>query len=173
MRRIARFIYAWSIPIIILVAILNIIALVSLFRFELDTDFLNFFTSGNPRAEEFDRLKEKYETGEAVSVLIEQDSSLLDKENLQKVFRLQEEIEELDGIFQVESFIPPEISVGGHIFQVDEKFIERHSDILEDFIKERYFLTDQFLSPDNSKAILIVNLEFDAATGEVVECWRK
>ena len=66
MRRIARFIYAWSTPIIILVASLNIVALVSLFRFELDTDFLNFFTSGNPRAEEFDRLKEKYETGEQI-----------------------------------------------------------------------------------------------------------
>jgi len=169
MQRIARFIHAWSIPIIILVAILNIVALVSLFRFELDTDFLNFFTSGNPRAEEFDRLKEKYETGEAVSVLIEQDSSLLDKESLQKVFRLQEEIEELDGVFQVESFIPPEISMGRHIFQVDEKFIERHSDILEDFIEESNFLTDQFLSPDNSKTVLIVSLEFDAATGEVIK----
>lgn len=169
MKRIARFIYAWSIPIIILVASLNIVALVSLFRFELDTDFLNFFTSGNPRAEEFDRLKEKYETGEAISVLIEQDNSLLDKENLQKVFRLQEEIEELDGVSQMESFIPSEIPVGSHIFQVDEKFIDRHSDILEDYIEENRSLTGQFLSADNSKTVLIANLEFNAVAGEVVK----
>ncbi len=90
MRRIARFCYTASIPIIIFVAIINIAALVSFFRFELYTDFLNFFTSGNPRAEEFDRLKEKYETGEAISILIEQEASLLDEENLKQVFRLKE-----------------------------------------------------------------------------------
>ncbi len=135
MRKIATFCYKASLPIIIVVIVLNITALVSFFRFELDTDFLNFFTSGNPRAEEFDRLKEKYETGEIISILIEQNDSLLDENNLQKVFRLQQEIEYLDGVSRVESFIPSEISVGGHIFQVDEKFIARHSDILEDSIK--------------------------------------
>jgi len=169
MRRIARFCYAASIPIIVFVAIINIGALVSLFRFELDTDFLNLFTSGNPRAEEFDRLKEKYEIGEAISILIEQDDSLLDKENLQKVFRLQAEIEKLDGVSQVESFIPSEIPVGSHVFQVDERFIDRHSDIIEDSIEENRFLTDQFLSANNSKTVLIANLEFDTVAGEVVE----
>jgi predicted RND superfamily exporter protein len=173
MRRIAGFCYRASLPIIILVAIINLAALASFFRFELDTDFLNLFTSGNPRAEEFDRLKEKYETGEAISILIEQEDSLLDKENAQKVFRLQEEIEKLDGVSQVESFIPSEILVGSHIFQVDEKFIDRHSDILEDFIDENRFLTNKVLSADNSKAMLIANLEFNAVAGEVVESLKR
>jgi len=169
MRRIATFCYKASLPIIIVVVIINITALVSLFRFELDTDFLNYFTSGNPKAEEFDRLKEKYETGETISILIEQNDSLLDENNLQKVLRLQQEIEYLDGVSQAESFIPSEISVGGHIFQVDEKFITRHSDILEDFIKNNDLLMGQFLSSDNSKSVVIANLEFDAVAGEVVE----
>ena len=169
MERIAKFIYSNSRLIIVLVTILNIIALASLFRFNLDTDFLSFFTSGNPKAEEFDRLNEKYQTGETVSVLIEQDNSLLDKESFQKVFRLQEEIEEPDGISQVQSFIPSEISMQGHIIQVDEKFIERHSDLLKDFIEEKYFLTKQFLSSDNSKGVLIVNLELAGTAGEVVQ----
>ncbi|MFC2071482.1 RND family transporter [Chloroflexota bacterium] len=169
MRRIATFCYKASLPIIIVVVIVNIVALVSFFRFELDTDFLNFFTSGNPRAEEFDRLKEKYETGDIISILIEQNDSLLDENNLQKVFRLQQEIEKLDGVSRVESFIPSEISVGRHVFKVDEKFIARHSDILEDFIKNNDLLTGQFLSSDNSKSVVMANLEFDAVAGEVVE----
>ena len=111
MRRIATFCYKASLPIIIVVVVINITALVSLFRFELDTDFLSFFTSGNPRAEEFDRLKEKYETGETISILIEQNDSLLDENNLQNVFRLQQEIEYLDGISRVESFITSESPV--------------------------------------------------------------
>ncbi|MFC1981520.1 RND family transporter [Chloroflexota bacterium] len=169
MQRIARFCCKASIPIIIFVAIINIAALVSFFRFKLDTDFLNFFTSGNPRAEEFDRLKEEYETGETIFILIEQGDSLLDKDDLQRVFILQEEIEKLDGISQVESFIPSEISVGGHVFQVDGNFIDRHSDILEDFIEANQLLTSRSLSTDNSKAVLIATLEYDAVAGEVLE----
>ena len=169
MERIARFIYKQSRLIILLVAILNIAALASFFRFQLDTDFLSLFTAGNPKAEEYDQLNEKYQIGEAISVLIEQDNSLLDEENLRNVLRLQEDIEEIDGIYQVKSFIPSEISVGSHVFQVDEKFIDRHSDILEDFIEEEYFLTEQFLSYDRSKGTLIATLEFDARAEDVVE----
>ncbi|MDP2730219.1 MAG: MMPL family transporter [Dehalococcoidales bacterium] len=169
MERIARFVYKRSRLIIILVFILNIAAMASFFRFKLDTDFLSFFTSGNPRAEEFDRLKGKYETGEAIFILIEQKGSLLEQENLQKLFRLQKEIEKLTGVSRVESFIPDEIPVGSRLFQLDEDFIDRHSDILEDFIKANRFLTSQFLSADESKTVLVANLEFDAAPGEVVK----
>jgi len=166
--RIANFTYNKSKLIIILVAILNILALTSFFRFQLDTDFLSFFTAGNPKAQEYDQLNEKYQVGEAISVLIEQDDSLLDRENLEKVFRLQAEIEELDGVSRVESFIPPEISVGHRLVQVDESFIQRHSDLLGDFIEDEYFLTQQFLSSDASKGALIVTLELDARAGDVV-----
>jgi len=167
--RIASFVYKRSKPIIILVAILNIVALASFFRFELDTDFLSLFTAGNPKAEEYDRLNEKYQIGEAISVLIEQDNSLLGEENLRNVLRLQEDIEEIDGIHQVKSFIPSEISVRGHIFQVTEEFITRHSDLLEDFIEDEYLFTEQFLSYDRSKGTLIATLELDAKAGDVVE----
>jgi len=169
MRKIAEFCCTASLPIIIIVVIINIVALASFLRFELDTDFLNFFTSGNPRAEEFDRLKEEYGTGETISILIEDGDSLLDKDNLQRVFILQGTIEKLGGVSQVESFIPSEISAGGHVFQVDEKFIDRHSDILEDFIEENHFLAGKSLSADKSKAVLIVTLEYDAEAGEVLE----
>ena len=169
MERIANFVYSRARLIIAVVVVLNIVALASFFRFELDTDFLSLFTAGNPKAEEYDQLNEKYQIGEAISVLIEQDNSLLNKENFQNVFRLQEDIEEIEGISQVRSFIPSEISVRGHIFQVDEKFIDRHSDLLKDFIEDEYYSTEQFLSSDNSKGTIIVNLELDASAGEVVE----
>jgi len=165
--RIAGFVYKRSRLIIILVAILNIVALASFFRFELDTDFLNFFTEGNPAAEEYHRLNEKYQIGEAISVLVEQDNSLLDEENLQKVFRLQQEIEAIDGVFQVQSFIPDEIPLAGRIFEVDERFIEGHSDLLADFIEDDYFLAERVLSPDGSKGALIVSMAWHADAGDV------
>ena len=60
MGKIARFCCAAATPIIIAVVLINIAALVSFFQFEVDTDFLNL---------EFNRLQEKYETGETISVL--------------------------------------------------------------------------------------------------------
>jgi len=167
--RIAGFIYDKARLIIVLVAILNIVALASFFRFELDTDFLSLFTEGNPKTEEYDRLNEKYQIGEAISDLIEQDESLLTQENLQAVYRLQEEIKELDGIYAVKSFIPSEISLGGRTIADMGDFIDRHADLLEDFIEDEYFLTEQFLSSDRSKGAIIATLEFDAAAGNVVE----
>ena len=118
MERIARFVYKRSRLIIVLVVILNIAALGSFFRFELDTDFLSFFYEGNPKAEEFHRLNEKYQIGDTIVVLIEQNESLLSEENLQAVYELQEEIEGLGGVYQVQSFIPPKISVQGRIYPV-------------------------------------------------------
>ncbi|MBA7603557.1 hypothetical protein ES703_10670 [subsurface metagenome] len=169
MGRIAGFIYNKSRLIIALVAILNIVALASFFRFELDTDFLSLFTEGNPKTEEYNRLNEKYQIGEAISVLIEQDESLLNQENLEAVYRLQSKIEELDGIYAVKSFIPEEISLGAHTVTDIGGFIDKHSDLLEDFIEDKYFLTDQFLSSDRSKGAIIATLEFDAEAGSVVE----
>jgi len=168
MEWIARFVYSKSRIIIIIVAVINLIALASLFRFSIDTDFLSFFTSGNPKAEEYDALNEKYDSGEVISLLIEQDDYLLEKENLLRVFRLQEKIEQLPGISRVESFIPSEIAVPGRIFDVDEKFIQYHPDILEEFIADKYFMKDQFLTTDHSTTILIVSLELDAPAGEVL-----
>jgi len=136
MERIANFACNKSRLIIVVVVILNIVALTSFIRFNLDTDFLNFFTSGNPRTDEYNRLNEKYQTGETVVVLIEQDSSLLDERYLQEVFRLQENIEEMDGVHQVQSFVPSEILVQGTTFDIDQKFIAYHADLLEDFIQD-------------------------------------
>jgi len=167
--RIANFVYKWSKPIIILVAILNIIALASFFRFSLDTDFLSFFSKGNPRAIEYDQLNEKYQVGEIVLVLIEQDNSLLEEENLQSVFRLQQDIEEIDGISQVQSFMPSDFPLRNNVIPVTEEFIARHYDLLEDFIRDKYFLAEQFLSADNSKGAIVATLEVDAVAGDVLE----
>jgi predicted RND superfamily exporter protein len=168
LERIARFTYRHSRLIIVFVAILNIVSLVSFFRFELDTDFLSLFTKGNPRAEEYDQLNQKYEIGEAISILIEQDDSLLEKGNLQAVYRLQGRIEGLDGVREVQSFVPDDLSIDGYTVVDMGDFIAEHPDLVKDFIEEKYFLADQFLSADRSKGSMVVVLEFDATAGDVV-----
>ena len=167
--RIANFVYDRSKLIIAIVVILNIAALASFFRFNLDTDFLSFFTQGNPRAEEYHQLNQKYQTGEAISVLIQGEDSLLAKENLKGVFSLQQEIEAIDGIYMVQGFIPPEIIIGGNVIPVTEEFIDSSYLPLSNFIDNSYFLTDQFLTSDGASGILVASLEVDAPAREVVK----
>lgn len=169
MERIANFVYDRAKLIIIIVVIINIAALASFFRFNLDTDFIGFFTQGNPRAEEYHQLNQKYQTGEAITVLIENDDSLLTRENLKSVFELQQQIATIDGISLAKSFIPSEIIVSGSTVTIDEDFIESNHEVLGNFIQSNYFLTDQFLTPEGESGLIIASLEVDAAAPEVIQ----
>jgi len=169
LKRIADFVYDHAKPIIILVIIINIVALASFYRFNLDTDFLSFFTEGNPRAEEYNQLKEKYDSGESVTVLIEDGESLLTQENLATIFALQQQIEAIDGILTVQGFIPAEIFIEGSVVTVDQAFISANQQQLADFIENDYFFTGQFLSAEGYSGILNASLEVDAAERDVIK----
>ena len=168
MEKIGAFAYRRPKLIIAVVLLLNLVALTSFLRFDLDADFLNFFSSGNPRTDEYNRLNEKYHTGETVVVLIEQNDSLLEKQHLQSVLSLQEDIENVNGIRHVQSFLPQEILVGSNVYKVDQHFIAHHSDLLEDFIRNNP-LTSQLLSIDENKGSLAITMEPNAPSGEVVK----
>ncbi len=169
MKRIAGFSYDHARLTIALVVVLNLVSLASFFRFNLDTDFLTFFSEGNPKAEEYHQLNAKYQSGETISVLIERDGSLLDKASLLEVFHLQQEIEAIDGTAVVQGFIPPEMMAGAGVIRVDEAFIEEQYDTLKDFIENRYFLTDQFLTEDGHNGILIASLAVDADADSIID----
>jgi predicted RND superfamily exporter protein len=173
LKRIAGFIYDHAKPIIALVIILNLVSLASFFRFNLDTDFLTFFSKGNPKADEYHQLNAKYESGETISILIERGGSLLDKESLLEVFHLQREIEAIDGVAMVQGFIPPEILAGVGTVRVDEAYIEGNYDTLKDFIENKYFMTDQFLTEDTRNGILIASVAVDADADSVVDSLKE
>ncbi|MFC1865545.1 RND family transporter [Chloroflexota bacterium] len=169
MKRIADFTYDHAKLIIILVVVINIIAMASFYRFNLDTDFLSFFNEGNPRAEEYNQLNQKYQSGESINILLEDQESLLTQENLIAVFNLQQQIDEIDGVSMVRGFIPPEIVIEDGIFTVDGAFINANHQLLVDFIENKYFFTRQFLIPSNLSGMLAASLEADAVGRDVVK----
>jgi predicted RND superfamily exporter protein len=173
LKRIAGFIHDHSRLILAFVVIVNLVSLASFYRFNLDTDFLAFFSKENPKAEAYNELNAKYQSGETISILMEKDSSLLDKENLLDVFRLQQQVEDTDGVAFVQSFIPPQLTTGGSITTVDEAYIEEQYDTLRDFIENKYFLAGQFLTDDGRSAVIIVSPEVDAPAGEVIDSLKE
>ncbi len=168
MEKIANFIYSKSKFIIAFVIVLNIVSLVSFIRFSLDTNFLSFFEAGNPAAQEYDRLNEKYNTGEAISVLVEGQGSLLDKDALLEVYRLEGQLKGIDGVAQVQSFIPPELQVQGKLVTVDEAYITQNYEQFRNFIENTYFMKDQFLSANGKTGVIVATLDTNAPAGEVV-----
>jgi len=173
MERLANFVYNRAKLIILMVVILNLVSLASFSRFNLDTDFLTFFAGDNPKAVEFDRLNEKYDSGDTISILIEHEGSLLERENLREVYQLQEGIRDIEGIALVQSFLPPELLIDGTPVPLDLEFIDENHEGLRDFIENTYFLTDEFLAPDARAGILVASLVLDADAGEVVSSLKE
>jgi len=169
LKKLAGFIYDHSKLIIAFVIIVNLISLASFYRFNLDTDFLSFFSEGNPKAVEYDNLNAKYQSGEIISVLLESDGSLLEKDSLLEVYDLQEEIGKIDGVARVQGYIPPELISGGGIRKVDRAYIDEQYESLRAFIEDDYFLADQSLAESGSSAVLIVSLDIDAPAGEIID----
>jgi predicted RND superfamily exporter protein len=173
LKRLAGFIYDHAKPLIALVIVLNLVSLSSFFRFDLDTDFLSFFSQGNPKADEYHHLNAKYQSGETISVLVKSDDSLLDKESLREVFRLQQEIAAIAGVVRVQSFVPAEVVVGSTVTPVDEAYLSDHYDALRDFIENRYFMTGQFLTEDRRNGILVASLALDAPAGDIIDSLKE
>jgi len=170
LQKLAGFIYDHARLVIAFVIIVNLVSLASFFRFNLDADFLSFFSQGNPKADEYHALNEKYASGETISVLIESDGSLLDEASLRDVFNLQNEIAAIPGVAVVQGFIPAEvISPSGTMAPVDAALIAAHPGELRDYIADTYFMTGQFLTADERNGILTVSLEMDADASEVIK----
>ena len=169
MEKIANFVYDKAKWIILFTSILSIVALASTFRFELDPDFMSLFSQGNPEAKIYADLNNKYQSGEPVSVLIEQEASLLTRNSLIEVFKLQEKVRSITGISQVQSYIPSEVWVEGQFVRVDEEFINNNYVILVNFIEDRYYFADESLSKDGTKGIITAILMPEVPSKEVVE----
>ena len=169
MKKLGNFIYDYSRLIIAFVVIVNIISIISFIRFDLDTDFLAFFSKGNPKAEAYTELSIKYSSGETISVLVEHDDSLLEKESLLDVFSLQDDIRVISGVARVQSFIPPEILVGGSATRVNAAYIEEQYTNLRNFIENDYLFTEQYLSEDRHTAVIVVGLGITADAGKVID----
>lgn len=169
MEKIAEFVIKRRKLIIALVVMTNILALLSFFRFSLDTDFLNFFADDNAEVAAYFQLNERYDTGEAVTVLVEDDQSLLSQQNLLNIYQLQSDMAGTDDVSQVQSFLPPQISLEGQPVPITAEFISQNAETLARFIDQQYFMTDQFLAEGRSSGIIVVGLEVGADSQPVVE----
>jgi predicted RND superfamily exporter protein len=168
-KRIAGFVYNHATSIIVCVVLVNLVSLISFINFSLDTDFLSSFNQGNQKVEELNELNEKYSTGETISVLIEENDPLLEKANLLRFYKVQERLAAIEGIEQIQSFLPYQISTPAGVISVTENLIETNYETVREFVENKYYLTDQFLSENGRTAIIVVTMKTDADTDKVID----
>ncbi|MCK5585509.1 MMPL family transporter, partial [Candidatus Bipolaricaulota bacterium] len=169
MERFVNFVYTKSKFIIALVVIINLASIVLLFRISIDTDITGFFTEGNVVYDEYVTLTEKYDISESLVLLIEDDESLLTEDNMTAIHTLVVSVEEIPGINEVQSFLPQQYPSGGILLDVDERFIERHYDILEEYIRQDYSPARELLSDDEGTGIISLTVSKDANGAEIVD----
>ena len=169
MDRLTAFIFRRSKVIFAVVLLLNIASLISFTRIGIETDVTSFFSADNAVYSEYLALTEKYDISESIVVLMKDDESLLTEENLLTVFDLEAYYEDIQGVRDVQSFLPSDLQAGKNLLKIDERFIASHHDDLEDYIRERYLPADEFLSGDESTGIITLTLSYDADAEAIVD----
>ncbi len=169
MDRFVDFIHSKGRVILVLVVLLNLASLVSLFRISIETHVTEFFVEDNEVYAEYEALTEKYNIAGSIAILIEDDESLLSEENLISILDLQLMAKQLAGVREAQGFLPNEVVLANHSFDVDESFVHKHYDDLEDYIRERYIPATEFLSSDESTAIIALTLEDGADADALVD----
>jgi len=169
MEKLSEFIFRRSRFILAFVAVMNLLALLSFTRIGIETDITSFFGTDNPVYREYLALTEKYGISESIVVLIEDDDSLLTEENLLTVFELQSAYDMIDGVNEVQSFLPSEILAGTHKLEVDERFITFHLEELRDYIRATYRPAAELLSQDETTGMVSITLTYDADGETVVD----
>jgi hypothetical protein len=169
LNRLAGFIVARSRVIIAIVGLCNLVALLSITRIALDTDITSFFTEGNAVYSEYQSLTGKYGISDSLTVLIEDSDSLLTQENLLTVYDLRAEVETISGIAEVQTFLPEEMPVGGHMLAVDRRFISFHDDELQDYTRDHYAPATGMLAKDESTGLIALTLDDEADAAVIVD----
>jgi len=169
LNRLAGIIVGKSRVIIAIVGLCNLVALLSITRIALDTDITSFFDENNAVYDEYKSLTDRFGISESLTVLIEAPDSLLTEENLLAVYDLRAEVETLDGIAEVGSFLPEDMPVAGHMVAVDRRFISFHHDVLEEYIRDHFAPASGLLAKDEGTGLITLTLDAGADADTVVD----
>ena len=161
MKRLAHFIYYKKNIIIAAVILLNIIALISFYNFRFSTDYLSFFKGDHDMSAAYDEISKKYQGIETIQILIETneaDDTITSKENLKEIARYMNQLEDVEGITFIQSFLPKQLPTLQGIIHIDEVWIDtNYNQLLQQIDSAPY--TRDLLSEDKDLGLIIIGLE--------------
>ncbi|NUU96120.1 hypothetical protein XO10_07520 [Marinitoga sp. 1135] len=147
----------------ILLAIINIVALIGLFRIRLNVDMKTFLPTDSAYLTTYDEIEKKYDLSDQLIVMFELNKDpLKDINTYKKLWQLQRELEEIDGVNFISSLFPENLP-GYNIKNADE--------ITENFIKKIdsiEMFKDKFLREKNGKYYTLFTIPLKTEDFKVV-----
>lgn len=105
-----------------LVLIINLLAIIGLFRIKINTSFDIFTINNSPKKEEYKEMNKAFKSSEDMLVMLEFDGEAITNENLNTYLDFMDYLNISDNISAVNSAIPEEIPVKGNFINLrDEK----------------------------------------------------
>ena len=171
MERLASLIERKQKLIIGIVILINIVALLSFYNFRFSTDYLSFFKGNHDMSLAYDEINQKFGGIESIQILIEANSNeteLTEKEILKEVSYYLHQLEQVDGISFIRSFLPTSTPTPQGPIKVDGDWIEAHHEQLAAMIKSNEF-SKELLSEDRQLGLVMVGLTDQADSDAVIE----
>ncbi|MBM7558569.1 efflux RND transporter permease subunit [Marinitoga litoralis] len=166
MERYVEFVFNNRKKLLILLVIINITALIGLFQIRLNVDMKAFLPSSSEYLDSYSIIEKKYDLSDQLMVMLETDKNPLeDLELYRKLWSLQRELENIEGINFISSLFPQ--SFPGYNIKspedINENFLNKISQISmfkDKFFKEKdgkyYTLLTIPLKTDDFKVIDII-----------------
>ena len=140
MERYVEFIFNNRKKLLILLVVINIIALIGLIQIRINVDMKAFLPSSSKYLDSYSIIEEKYNLSDQLIVMIETDKNPLeDLELYKKLWSLQRELENIEGINFISSLFPQ--SFPGYNIKnpedINENFLNKISQI--SMFKDKFF----------------------------------
>lgn len=157
--------------ILVVTGLVTLLAVLALTRISFNADVASFLTEGNERGEAFAALQDKYGTSDPVNVVLslDDDATFADRDALQALLALRDEIAEMDDAASVASIIPERNPLDGSAITA-ETIATLPEPALDRLTASP--LTQLLLSEDGSHALLLVvptddGIDLAGAIGEL------
>ncbi len=168
MDRIARLIVNRSRVVLGTTALITVAALAMLFRLDFNADIASFILEGSDVGQEFVALQEKYESTDPINVVasLPEGETFADKENLLLLLELTNELQGVEGVDLVASFIPATNPITGT--PIDAATLAALPDLAIPSLLAASPVADLLLSESNRHTMVIVS-----ASGDITAAARQ
>lgn len=106
MQTIARILVTKRKPVLALTALITLTAVTMLFRMDFNADVTSFLLEGNERGRELAALQEKYEAGDPIMVLLEQEDGWTTRAGLEQLLEVRNRLAAVEGVQAVGTLLP-------------------------------------------------------------------
>lgn len=113
-----------------LVLVINILALLGLFRLHFTTEFSILMPQKSHQKEIYDRMNTIFKSGEQLAVMVKMNTDPLSREGLNEIFDIKEKLSSIEGVKTVITPVPEKFPIGFRLVETKDMTEKEYDDFL-------------------------------------------